>query len=45
MTEENINYINNINQNMNPRFLLNRHSSNFSTNESLENSDKKCNLY
>ena len=36
MTEENIKYMNNnMNHNMNPRFLLNNVNSNFSTNESV----------
>ena len=45
MTEENIKYMNNnMNHNMNPRFLLNNVNSNFSTNESVETQENKCNL-
>lgn len=45
LNEENINIMNNANQNMNPRFILNKLNSNISTNESFENPDKKCNKF
>jgi hypothetical protein len=38
-------YINNANISMNPRFIQNKYNSNFSTNESIDNThnyEKKC---
>jgi hypothetical protein len=43
LNEENIRYVNPTNKNMNPRFILNKYHSNFSTNETVENNEKKCN--
>lgn len=37
-------YVNPTNKNMNPRFILNKYHSNFSTNETVENIEKKCNI-
>lgn len=35
-------YVNPTNMNMNPRFIVNKYHSNFSTNETVENIEKKC---
>jgi hypothetical protein len=44
LNEENIRYVNPTNNNMKPRFILNKFHSNFSTNETIENLEKKCNM-